>query len=110
MRTHRRCRPIYRLARFLLAVAAAAFLMVPAAAAHAHGILETTDPANGSAVAALPARIGLRFDHSPIAIGSPIRVEDNTGTNQANGPAAIVDNHVTQAIKTGAPQGKYTVI
>lgn len=60
-----------RFARFLLAVAAAGFLMVPAAAAQAHDFLETTDPANGA--------------------------------------AAIVDNHVIQGVKTGAPEGKYTV-
>ncbi len=58
----------------------------------------------------VPAKIGLIFDHTPIAIGSVVRVEDATGTDQADGPVVIVDNHVTQAVKADAPDGKYTVI
>lgn len=99
-----------RLARCLLILATAAFLMVPAAAAQAHDVLEATDPADGSAVRTVPAKIGLTFDHTPIAIGSIVRVEDATGADQADGPVAIVDNHVTQAVKTDASEGKYTVV
>lgn len=110
MKTPPRRRAGYRLARFLLTVATAAFLMVPAAAAQAHDALETTDPANGSVVSTVPATIGLTFNHTPIAIGSVVRVQDATGTDQADGPVAIVDNHVSQAVKTGAPEGKYTVV
>jgi len=107
--THRRG-PGSWLARCLLILATAASLMIPAAAAQAHDVLEATDPANGSTVRTVPAKIGLTFDHTPIAIGSVVRVEDATGTNQADGPVTIVDNHVTQAVKTDAPEGKYTVI
>lgn len=110
MKTTHRHGPGSRLAQCLLALATAAFLMVPAAAAQAHDVLEATDPANGSAVRSVPAKIGLTFDHTPIALGSVIRVEDSTGTDQADGSVVIVDNHVTQAVKTGAPDGKYTVI
>jgi methionine-rich copper-binding protein CopC len=110
MKTTRRPAPGRRLARGLLVLATAAFLMVPAAAAQAHDVLEATDPANGASVRTVPAKIALTFDHTPIAIGSAIRVEDATGTDQADGPVAIVDNHVTQAVKTDAPDGKYTVI
>jgi copper resistance protein C len=107
--THRHG-PGNRLARCLLTLAAAALLMIPAAAAQAHDVLEATDPANGSTVRTVPAKIGLTFDHTPIAIGTIVRVQDATGTDQADGPVAIVDNHVTQAVKTDAPNGKYTVI
>jgi methionine-rich copper-binding protein CopC len=110
MKTPHRYRPGYQLARFLLTVATAAILMVPAAAAQAHDVLEATEPANGSVVGTVPGKIALTFSHTPIAIGSVVRVEDATGTDQADGPAAIVDNHVTQAVKTGAPEGKYTVV
>ena len=110
MKTTHRHGPGSRLARCLLTLTTAALLMVPAAAAQAHDILEATDPANGSTVRTVPAKIGLTFDHTPIAIGSVVRVEDATGTNQADGPVTIVDNHVTQAVKTDAPEGKYTVI
>jgi methionine-rich copper-binding protein CopC len=110
MKTTHRHGPGSRLARCLLTLATAAFLMVPAAAAQAHDVLEATDPANGSAVRTVPATVGLTFDHTPIAIGSVVRVEDATGTDQADGPVAIVDNHVTQAVKSGAPEGTYTVV
>ena len=110
MKTTPRHGPGGRLARCLLTLATAALLMVPAAAAQAHDVLEATDPANGSTVRTVPAKIGLTFDHTPIAIGSVVRVEDATGTDQADGPVTIVDNHVTQAVKTDAPEGKYTVI
>ena len=108
-RTHRHG-PGRRLARGLLTLATAALLMVPAAAAQAHDVLETTDPANGSTVRTVPAKIGLTFDHTPIALGSVVRVEDATGADQADGPVAIVDNHVSQAVKADAPDGKYKVI
>lgn len=83
--------------------------MLPASAAEAHATLQGTDPANGSVVGSVPAQIGLTFDHAPLALGSVIRVEDATGTDRADGSVTIVDNHVTQALKPGAPEGKYTV-
>jgi methionine-rich copper-binding protein CopC len=110
LKTTHRPAPRGPLARCLPVLATAAFLMIPAAAAQAHDALESTDPANGSAVSAVPAKIGLTFDHTPIAVGSAVRVEDATGTDQADGTVTIVDNHVTQAVKTDAPGGKYMVI
>jgi methionine-rich copper-binding protein CopC len=94
----------------LLALATAAFLMLPTIAAEAHDTLESTVPANGSVVRTVPTQIVLTFDHTPLAIGSVIRVEDANGIDRADGPVAIVDNRVTQAIIPGAPEGKYTVI
>ncbi|UUL77332.1 copper resistance protein CopC [Pseudarthrobacter sp. Fe7] len=38
-----------------------------------------------------------------------VHVQDANGTDQADGAVSIVDNHVTQAVKAGAPGGKYTV-
>jgi methionine-rich copper-binding protein CopC len=104
-----RDRPQKAVKGFLLALCTAAFLMLPAIAAHAHATLQSSDPANGSVVADVPAQIGLTFDHTPLALGSVIRVEDATGTDRADGPVAVVDNHVTQAIKAGAPESQYTV-
>ncbi|MCQ9164901.1 copper resistance CopC family protein [Arthrobacter sp. STN4] len=103
---HRRLGPF---ARALLAVVALAAFMLPMAAAQAHDQLEGTSPADGSTVTAVPARIGLTFNHTPTAIGSEILVKDAAGTNWAEGPVNIVDNHVTQGVKPGAPAGKYTV-
>lgn len=94
----------------LLTLIITLFLMVPAAAAQAHDVLESSDPADGSTVHTVPAKVGLTFDHTPIAIGSIVRVKDPSGTDQADGSVEIIDNHVTQAVKANAPQGKYTVV
>lgn len=104
-----RNRPQRTVTGFLLTIATAAFLMLPATAAQAHATLQSSDPANGSVVGTVPTHIGLTFDHTPLALGSVIRVEDAAGTDRADGPLSIVDNHVTQALKPGAPEGKYTV-
>ena len=98
-----------RLRRFLLILALAAFPLALAAPAQAHDVLESSDPANGSSVPAVPSQIGLTFDHTPMGIGSVVQVQDANGTDQADGAVTIVDNHVTQAVKAGAPAGKYTV-
>ncbi|WP_285319441.1 copper resistance CopC family protein [Pseudarthrobacter sp. lyk4-40-TYG-27] len=96
--------------RSVLVLAVAACSVVLAAPAQAHDVLESSDPANGSSVPAVPGQIGLTFDRTPMGIGSVIQVQDETGTDQADGAVTIVDNHVTQAVKAGAPAGKYTVI
>lgn len=97
-------------ARAAAVVGLAAALALPASAAQAHDVLESTNPANGSTVASVPASIVLTYDHTPIAIGTEILVKDATGANQADGPAQVVDNNVTQALKPGAPAGTYTVV
>ncbi|MDQ0118051.1 methionine-rich copper-binding protein CopC [Pseudarthrobacter defluvii] len=99
-----------RKVRLLLPLATAAILLVFSAPAQAHDALESSNPANGSTVSAMPAKVELTFDHTPIAINSIVRVEDAAGTDQADGPVQIVDNQVSQPVKPGAPQGKYTVV
>ena len=96
--------------RSLLILAMAACSLALAAPAQAHDVIESSDPANGSSVPAVPGQIGLTFDHTPMGIGSVVHVQDEAGTDQADGAVTIVDNHVTQAVKAGAPGGKYTVI
>lgn len=98
------------LARVVAVLGLAAGLALPAAAAQAHDVLEATSPANGSTVAAVPDSVVLTYDHTPIAIGTEIQVKDASGTNEADGAATVVDNNVTQAIKPGAPAGKYAVV
>lgn len=102
--------PVAWLARILLPAATAAFLLLSSAPAQAHDSLESSTPADGSTVSAMPAKIELTFDHTPIAINSIVRVEDATGIDQADGPVQIVDNQVSQPVKPGAPEGKYTVV
>jgi methionine-rich copper-binding protein CopC len=102
--------PAAWLARVLLALTTAAFVLASSAPAQAHDSLEASNPADGSTVSAMPTKIELTFDHTPIAINSIVRVEDATGTDQADGPVQIVDNQVSQPVKPGAPEGKYTVV
>ena len=78
--------PQSRLARLLLPVATAALLLTPSLPAQAHDVLESSDPANGATVSAVPAKVGLTFDHTPIAINSIVRVQDATGTTRQTGP------------------------
>jgi methionine-rich copper-binding protein CopC len=102
--------PLRWFRRCLLVLAVAACSVALAGPAQAHDVLESSDPANGSSVPAVPGQIGLTFDHTPMGIGSVIQVQDETGTDQADGTVTIVDNHVSQAVKAGAPAGKYTVV
>ncbi|UUL77333.1 copper resistance protein CopC [Pseudarthrobacter sp. Fe7] len=53
------------LGRCLLILALAAFPILLAPPAQAHDVLESSDPADGSTVPAVPAQIGLTFDHTP---------------------------------------------
>lgn len=90
-------------------VAALGTVLAPASPAAAHDVLEATEPAAGATVASVPPTIRLTFLHTPIALGSQILIRDEAGTNQSDGPVAVVDNHVTQPVKAGAPAGHYTV-
>ncbi|GHG59205.1 hypothetical protein GCM10012320_33220 [Sinomonas cellulolyticus] len=98
------------LVRLLAVLGLGGALMLPAAAAQAHDVLEQTTPADGSTVQSVPASVVLTFDHTPIGIGTEIQVKDPAGTNQADGAPSIVDGNVTQPIKPGAPAGTYTVV
>lgn len=93
----------------LLAALTLTLLIVPVTAAQAHDVLEATNPANGSTVATVPGQIEMTYNNTPMAIGSEILIQDSSGTNWATGPVTIIDNHVTQAVKPGAPAGTYTV-
>ncbi|MEW1809054.1 copper resistance protein CopC [Pseudarthrobacter sp. NPDC080039] len=102
--------PATWLGRLLIFLTTAAFAIASSVAAHAHDVLVSSDPANGSTVSTVPAKVGLTFDHTPIAINSIVRVQDATGADQADGPVSIVDNHVSQPVKPDAPNGTYTVV
>lgn len=61
-------------------------LMAPVSGAQAHDVLESTTLANGSTVSATPDAIEMTFNNTPMAIGSEIIINDNTGKNWATGP------------------------
>jgi copper resistance protein C len=94
----------------LLAALVTVLSLAPLSPAAAHDVIKSVEPADGSVVVSVPAVIRLTFNNTPIALGSEVLVKDENGTNQSDGAVAIVDNHVSQAVKAGAPAGRYTVI
>lgn len=91
-------------------LAALGTYLAPVSPAAAHDMLEATEPAGGSSVASAPPTVRLTFMHTPIAFGSQVVVRDETGSNQSDGPVVVVNNYVSQAVKAGAPAGRYTVV
>ncbi|MGA7204294.1 MAG: copper resistance CopC family protein [Specibacter sp.] len=77
--------------------------------AQAHDEVEGTAPANGSTVANAPAQVTITLSNTPAVIGSQVNVLDAAGTNWSQGGVQVLDNVATQALKAGAPAGKYTV-
>lgn len=78
-------------------------------AAQAHDSLESTLPVDGSVVESMPAQIALTMSNTPAAIGAQIQVLDQAGADWSQGKVEVLDNVATQAVKGGAPAGKYTV-
>ncbi|GGC77824.1 hypothetical protein GCM10011512_00470 [Tersicoccus solisilvae] len=80
-----------------------------APAAQAHDQLTGTTPGDGATVSTVPETITLRFNETPIALGAQVKVLDPAGDDQADGSVRITDTTAAQAIKPGAPAGRYTV-
>jgi copper resistance protein C len=103
-------RLIRQLGGVLLGVVVAAAVVLGAGGpASAHDTAESTSPASGATLAAPPEKVSVTFNHNPLALGSQIVVSSAAGSNWADGPVEIVDNVVSQKLKTGAPAGHYTV-
>ncbi|WP_026542067.1 copper resistance CopC family protein [Paenarthrobacter nicotinovorans] len=103
----RTIRPL--LAAVVAALAFASALLFSAAPASAHDVAESTTPANGTAVAEVPASVSITFNNRPLAIGSGVTVTA-AGENWADGPVEIIDNQAVQKLREGAPAGEYTVV
>ncbi|WP_394940602.1 copper resistance protein CopC [Psychromicrobium sp. YIM B11713] len=103
--------PLLRFGRaaFVLLAALALSVLLPAAAASAHDVVESTSPANGSSVATMPQQISLSLNNTPAAIGSKIEVKDASGTDWAQGEVSVLDKVASEQLKAGAPAGYYTV-
>lgn len=78
-------------------------------AAFAHDAVTGTLPADGSTVDTVPEKLEISMSNTPASIGSEVQVLDASGTNWATGGVEVLDRVATQAIKPGAPAGKYTV-
>ncbi|MFT4210717.1 MAG: copper resistance protein CopC [Microbacterium sp.] len=75
-----------------------------AQSASAHDELISTDPADGSTVAVLPAQISLTFGEPPLdeSGGTVVEVTDAAGTVLNDGAATQDDNVITQELTPGA--------
>lgn len=80
-----------------------------ATAAFAHDSVTGTSPADGTTVATAPDKIEISLSNVPAVIGSEVQVLDASGTNWATGGVEVLDRVASQAVKPGAPAGKYTV-
>ncbi|WP_243075251.1 copper resistance CopC family protein [Microbacterium sp. SS28] len=99
------------LATLVVAVVAAASLLLGAAPASAHDELVSTDPAAGSAVAALPDELTLTFSGvlATDAGASEVAVTDATGASLVDGAPVASDTVLTQAL-AGEASGVVTVL
>jgi methionine-rich copper-binding protein CopC len=96
-------------ARLLLVLLGSAVTLVVAAGpASAHDALSGSSPADGSAVATVPATVVLTFDEPAIAMGTRVVVRGPAGEVQQGNPV-LVDDTVSQSLQGGAPAGPYTV-
>ncbi|MCA4134198.1 copper resistance CopC family protein [Arthrobacter sp. M4] len=92
------------------ALALVAGLLFSGPAASAHDAAESSSPANGSTVAAVPDKVSVTFNNRPLSLGAQIAVNDEQGRNWADGAVEIVDNTASQKVKPGAPAGAFTVV
>jgi copper resistance protein C len=99
--------------RSLLAVAIALIALIALIStggpASAHDELISTDPADGSTVATMPAQLTLTFNLPTLNIGTAVQVT-GPGGDVATGKAAAVDDTVTQPLRADAPAGAYEVV
>lgn len=103
-------RPFRAVAAALTAVLLAlATLLGTGGAASAHDELVSTTPAEGTTIDVLPPSLELAFSNVPSGIGAQVQVLDEAGEDWADGPVQIVDRTATQALRSGAPAGEYTV-
>jgi hypothetical protein len=76
----------------------------------AHNVLISSDPANGSSVAAGPQKVSLTFDqYVQGADVNQIAVTGPGGGQWAEGPIGVVNNVITAPLRPLGPAGKYTV-
>lgn len=78
-------------------------------AAFAHDSVTATSPSDGATVATVPDEVQITLSNTPAVIGSQVLVTDESGANWAAGDVQVLDTAATQALRPGAPAGKYTV-
>lgn len=76
--------------------------------AEAHAALVSSDPKDGSTLAALPDQVSLTFDE---AVDEPafVSVTSPGGSTLVSGEASVFDTTVSQALGSAPDQGTYTI-
>ncbi len=102
---------LQRLSRRFLATLVATFLVLlgTSGAVMAHDAVTGTTPANDSTVAVMPETIEISMSNTPATLGSQVLVLDQAGSNWAQGDVTVLDTVASQAVRSGAPAGAYTV-
>lgn len=84
-------------------------LTISVGPALAHDVLDSSNPAAGSTLTALPQQIVLTFEEPPDASGSSITVVDTAGKHMEVGAAAVHGATVSVDLAQQMPNGTYTV-
>jgi copper transport protein len=94
----------------VIAVVLGGALALPQVVA-AHALLQSSDPAAGSTLAASPSAVTITFGEQPDARLSSIKVLDSSGRNVASGPSRAVPGAPLQLTVPlpSLPDGVYTV-
>ena len=90
-------------------VAACAALLLGAAPALAHTRLQSSDPADGSSVAAAPAAVALTFNEDIAAEFATVKVIGPDGTEYQQGGVSADGGRVSTAVAPLGPAGVYRV-
>jgi methionine-rich copper-binding protein CopC len=96
------------LAAALLVAISAAGAVIAAPAAQAHNVVVDTSPAEDGSVRTAPEEVELVFNEKVLGLGTSVQVVGPDGDAHA-GKASIVDQTVTQPLRTDVPAGTYTV-
>jgi copper transport protein len=84
-------------------------LVLPAAPASAHAILEQTTPVAGTLLDQLPGEVTLTFSESVRIVTDKIRVTGPDGNRADTGKPVVRDTELVIPLKSGGPKGTYLV-
>lgn len=102
--------PAIRVVRALLtALATLALVVAGTGAALAHDEVSATAPAAQASVPTPPAEVQLTMSSPPQGLGTEVQVTGPDGSVVSEGPAAVLDDTVTQPLADGLPAGAYAV-
>jgi len=78
--------------------------------AHAHSVLISMTPTDGSLVMTAPTQVVLTFDENVQSLGDAISVIDPTGKRVDNGSPQVLNNTMTELLQPITVPGHYQVL